>query len=66
MENLLVALIVLLAVLYMGRRVWQTVQRRSRGTCSCGCSGCSAQPGAKPAGRQLTASPCSGCQHPRS
>lgn len=66
MENLLVALIVLLAVLYMGRRVWQAVQRRSRGTCSCGCSGCSAQSGARPADKQLPGSPCSGCQHPHS
>lgn len=40
METLLVALIVLLALAYMGRKVYRAVSARGRGSCGCGSCRC--------------------------
>lgn len=45
MEGILVALIVVLAAVYLARRFYRSFkaasdQTRSNGGCSCGCSGC--------------------------
>ena len=62
METVLIAAIVLLAVLYMGNRLYRAVRRRPGGGCSCGCSGCASRqaPAAMHAPEQASA--CSHCQ----
>ncbi len=61
METVLIAAIVLLAVLYMGNRLYRAVRRRPGGACSCGCSGCASSQA--PAAMHHTPEQASACSH---
>jgi len=55
-QNIIIAVIVLLCALYVGRRFYR--QARGKSACGCECSGCpSAEPGGSPKGSE----PPSGC-----
>lgn len=50
METLLIILIVLAAVVYMGRKCWRAVAARDRGSCGCGSCRCGDAAGHSPCG----------------
>ena len=53
MQNLIVALAVVGAAVFIGRRLWRIWRDPKNSSCGCGCSGCSSEPHCSPPRKTL-------------